>query len=339
MKGNWSIRVVRAIFFALSVFTGIAIALGFQEPAWVGALSGAAFMGILLVLDLVMARFTLRDLSYATFGLLIGLFGAWLITRVGVFQLAWFQTLDDGDTIRNIIEICVYGTFAFFGITFALRSDRDQFAFLIPYVRFRRDSSEGDPVLLDTNIIIDGRIRGVVSSGFLTANLVVPRLVLDELQRLADSEELIKAERGKRGLELIRQLREDHTLEITIHEEGPRSSGPGVDGALVSLARELNARLMTNDENLAKVARLRGIQVLSLNNLSLALQPSLAPGDQLTLSLSRPGKDKHQAVGYLPDGTMIVVNHAAGRIGETVQVAISGTLPTAAGRLVFAELV
>ena len=96
---------------------------------------------------------------------------------------------------------------------------------------------------------------------------------------------------------------------------------------------------MTNDENLAKVARLRGIQVLSLNNLSLALQPSLAPGDQLSLPLTKPGKDKHQAIGYLPDGTMIVVNHAANRIGETVQVAISGTLPTAAGRLVFAELI
>jgi hypothetical protein len=115
MKGNWSIRVVRAIFFALSVFTGHRHCLGFfSNPlGWVPS-PGAGFMAILLVLDHVMARFTLRDLSYAIFGLLIGLFGAWLITRVGVFQLAWFQTLDDGDTIRNIIEICVYGDLRLF---------------------------------------------------------------------------------------------------------------------------------------------------------------------------------------------------------------------------------
>lgn len=334
----WSIRVVRAVFFALSVFTGIAVASGLQYPAWTGALSGAAFMGLLLLLDRVFERFTMREFSHATFGLLIGLFCAWLVTRVGIFQLAWFQSIDDGYSMFNIVEIVIYATLAFFGVTFALRSERDQFAVVIPYVRFRRDSSEGEPLLLDSNVIIDGRVERVMRTGFLTASLVVPRFVLDELQRLADSRDPLKAERGRRGLDEVRKLREAPEIELTIHEELPRSGEAGVDSMLVGLARDLNARLLTNDENLSKVARLRNITVLSLNELALALQPQLAPGDRISLQLAKPGKDKHQAVGYLPDGTMIVVNHAAEHMGRTLEVVISSALPTSAGRLYFAEL-
>jgi uncharacterized protein YacL len=334
----WSIRVVRAIYFALTVFTGIIIAHGLQYPAWTGALIGAGFMGLLLTLDRLFVRFTMRDFSHATFGLLIGLFCAWLVTRVGIFQLTWFKSIEEGDSILNIIEIIVYAALSFFGITFALRSERDQFAVVIPYVRFRRDSSEGEPLLLDSNIIIDGRVQTLMATGFLSSALVVPRFVLDELQRLADSRDPIKSDRGTRGLEEVRLLRENRHIELTVHEELPRAGEGEVDTMLVSLARDLNARLLTNDENLAKVARLRNITVLSLNELTLALQLRLAPGDRTTIQLAKPGKDKHQAVGYLPDGTMIVVNHAADRIGQTLPVIISSALPTAAGRLYFAEL-
>lgn len=334
----WSIRVVRAVYFALTVFTCMIVAHGLQYPAWTGALTGTAFMGILLALDQLFVRFTMREFSHATFGLLIGLFCAWLVTRVGIFQLAWFQSIEDGYSILNIVEVVVYITLSFFGITFALRSERDQFAVVIPYVRFRRDSSEGEPLLLDTNVIIDGRVPSVMATGFLSSALVVPRFVLDELQRLADSRDPLKAERGTRGLEEVRQLRENRFIELTVHEELPRAGEGEVDTMLVSLARDLNARLLTNDENLAKVARLRNITVLSLNELTTALQPRLSAGDRISIHLSKPGKDKHQAVGYLPDGTMIVVNQAAERVGQTVQVRISSALATAAGRLFFAEL-
>lgn len=337
MRSPFAIQVVRAVFFALSVFLGIAIALGFQHPAWVGAFSGAAFMGLLLLLDRLVERITIREFSHATFGLLIGLFCAWLFTRIGIFQLAWFQSLTESETVRNIVEICTYAVFAFFGITIALRSDRDQFAFLIPYVRFRRDAWEGEPLLLDTNVIIDGRIPGIVQTGFLTGPLVIPRFVLDELQRLADSHDPLKMARGKRGLDAVASMREMGSLEVIIHEDMAPLDAP-VDSRLVHLARELNARLLTNDENLAKVARLRGVTVLNFNELAVALHPALAAGDELQLSLVKPGKEKHQAVGYLPDGSMIVVNHAAEKIGETAAVVISGTLPTTAGRLIFAEL-
>ncbi len=338
MKTSWPIRLVRALFFAFSVFIGMAIAIGLQQDAWIGAVSGAVFMGLLMVLDAVFARFTLRDFSHATLGLAVGLFCAWLITRIGVFQLAYFQNHTDGTMIQNIVEICIYGTLAFFGVTFALRSDRDQFAFLIPYVRFRRDSSEGEPMLLDTNVIIDGRLPGLFATGFLSGAVVVPRFVLDELQRLADSAESAKVLRGKRGLELMEKLRALPEMQVSIHEDASGAADALVDTRLVTLARELNARLLTNDDNLAKVARLRGITVLSFHELAAALHPELSVGDELRLPLTKPGKDKNQAVGYLPDGTMIVVNNAAAQIGQTLDVVVSGTLPTSAGRLIFAEI-
>jgi uncharacterized protein YacL len=339
MNSAWSIRLVRALFFALFVFTGITISLGLGQAAWIGALGGAAVMGLLLLLDMILAKFTMRDFSHATFGLAIGLFCAWLITRIGIFQLSYFQNMAEGDAIRNLVEILVYASFAFFGVTFALRSDRDQFAFIIPYVRFRRDASEGEPLLLDTNIIIDGRIERLFQTGFLTGALVIPRFVLDELQRLADSGDAQKVLRGRRGLEVMESLRSSEGIRVAIHEESnPNDRNLPVDVRLVTLARELNARLLTNDENLTKVARLRGIGVLNCNELALALQPHLNPGDEMTLALAKPGKEKHQAVGYLADGTMIVVNQASAHVGKTVDVVISSALPTSAGRLVFAEL-
>ncbi|WP_395735800.1 PIN/TRAM domain-containing protein [Prosthecobacter sp.] len=336
MKTSWSIRLVRALFFAFSVFIGIAIALGLQQDAWVGAVGGAVFMGMLVILDSILAHFTLRDFSHATLGLAVGLFCAWLITRIGVFQLAYFQNHEEAAALQNVVEICIYGTLAFFGVTFALRSDRDQFAFLIPYIRFRRDGSEGEPLLLDTNAVIDSRLPAVFATGFLSGAVVVPRCVLDELQQLSDSAEPAQSLRGKRGLEMMEKMRAKPEMKVSIHEDG--LSDVPLEVRLVTLARELNARLLTSDDNLTKVARLRGITVLSFRELAGALNPELSVGDELRLLLTKQGKDKNQAVGYLPDGAMIVVNNAAPKIGQTVDVVVSGTLPTSAGRLIFAEI-
>lgn len=337
MKPSWSIRLVRAMFFALSVFVGIAVALGMEEPAWVGALFGLAYMGLLLGLDVVFARFTLRDFSHATVGLAIGLFCAWLVTRIGIFQLAYFQSQPNADMMRTIIELCIHGSLAFLGISFALRSDRDHFAFLIPFVRFRLEGSEGEPVVLDQSVASDSRVLRLLATGFLSGTVVVPRFVLDELQRLADSDDLIHSQKGKRGLELIEKLRGLPDARVSVHENAGGAELP-IDVRLVSLAREVNARLLTNDEALAKVARLRGITVLSFPELIAALSVELGVGDELTLALTKSGKEKHQAVGYLENGTMIVVNQAAALLGQTVDVVVCGAYTTSAGRLIFAEL-
>ena len=337
MRASWSLQVVRILFVVLCLFLGSVIALGFGGAWWLGALYGLPFGGLVVLIDMALGSFSMRRFSYGVFGLLVGLFGAFLITRIAIFQLTWFQSLVNGDAIHNAVEIVIYATLGFLGITLALRSDRDQFAFVIPYVRFRREASEGEPLLLDTNIVIDGRIPRLFQTGFLSGTLVIPRLVLDELQRMVDSHDPLKAERGKRGLHVLEEMRAIRDLDLTIHEDHSRESAP-VDVRLTSLARELNARLLTNDENLAQVARLRGVQVLSLNELSRALQSELAAGDEIEVALVKPGREKHQAVGYMPDGAMIVVNQASTRMGQTVKVMVSGTTQTAAGRLVFADV-
>jgi uncharacterized protein YacL len=207
-------------------------------------------------------------------------------------------------------------------------------------VRFRRDSSEGEPLLLALDVVIDGRVVEVAQTGFLGGTMVVSRSVLDELRRLAESTDPAQALRGRRGLEVMEKLRSLGDQRLSIHEAPPGGGGRQApdDAELVGLARELNARLLTHDAGLAQVARLRGIPVLSFHELSQALQPQFQPGDELQLALVKPGKEKHQAVGYLADGTMIVVNQAASFVGQTVDVIISGSLATSAGRLIFAEM-
>lgn len=337
MPVSWSIKLARVLFLTLAVVLGAAIAAGFKAEIWAGTLVGLLVGGFFVLVDALLAQFTFREFSFGTFGLLVGLFCAWLVTKIGIMDLPWFRALDDADSIRSVVDICVYLIFGFLGITLALRSNRDQFSFIIPYVRFRRDASEGEPMLLDTNIIIDGRIPQVFATGFLTGNFVIPRFVLDELQRMADSRDPLKAARGKRGLDCVQKLRDTKGIEITIHENGTHDSQE-VDVLLVTLAHELNARLVTNDVNLGKVARVRNVNVLNLNDVARALQPEVGAGDELEIGLVKPGKEKHQAVGYLPDGAMIVVNYASQFIGETVAIVVSGVTHTSAGRLIFADL-
>ena len=337
MPVPWSIKLARVLFMTVAVLLGAAIAAGFKAEVWLGTLIGLLAGGFFVLVDALLAQFTFREFSFGVFGLLVGLFCAFLVTKIGIFDLPWFQNMEDFESVRIVLDICLYLVFGFLGITLALRSDRDQFSFIIPYVRFRRDASEGEPVLLDSNVIIDGRVPKVFATGFLTGNFVIPRFVLDELQRLADSRDPIKSARGKRGLDCVQQLRETKGIEITINESGAHEGQP-VDTLLVTLAHELNARLLTNDVNLGKVATLRRVTVLNFNDLARALDPEVAVGDEFELNLVKPGRERHQAVGYLPNGAMIVVNHAVTLIGETVSVVVTGTTQTSAGRLIFADL-
>jgi uncharacterized protein YacL len=337
MPVPWSIKLARVLFVTVAVLLGGAIASGFKAEVWLGTLIGLLAGGFFVLVDALLAKFSFREFSFGVFGLLVGLFCAFLVTKIGIFDLPWFQNMKEFDSIHIVLDICLYLVFGFLGITLALRSDRDQFSFIIPYVRFRRDASEGEPVLLDSNVIIDGRVPKVVATGFLTGNFIIPRFVLDELQRLADSRDPLKSARGKRGLDNVQQLRETKGIDIAIHESRAHEGEP-VDTLLVTLAHELNARLLTNDVNLGKVARLRNVPVLNFNDLSRALESEVAAGDEFELSLVKPGREKHQAVGYLPNGVMIVVNHAAPFMGESMPVVVTGTTQTSAGRLIFADL-
>ena len=240
------LNVVRMFFLLLASFIGVSVALG-EDPenwwfaGWFGAVFGLGFASAIIVLDVILRHVTIRAFSHGTFGLLIGLLCAWLVTRIEFFDAGW---VDQFEMAANIFNLAMYLGFGFIGVMLALRSKREEFSLLIPYVRFRQDALQDLPTLLDTNVIIDGRIPGIASAGFMGGALVVPRFVLDELQKMADSSEELKRARGKRGLDCLEKMKTGDGTEVIIHEETFRA-GLSSDGMMVELADILGARILT----------------------------------------------------------------------------------------------
>ncbi|MFT5468578.1 MAG: hypothetical protein ACI8UO_003688 [Verrucomicrobiales bacterium] len=312
---------------------GISLAIGLEQSWSAGSLIGAAFGVLMAGIDIALKDFSFRGFSHAAVGLLIGTGCAWVLSQVGIFEAGIFE----GGEAGTIFQMVLYLGLGFFGMMIALRSNKEEFSFIIPYVRFRRDGVRDQPLIADTNAIIDGRILRLCATGFLSGDVIVPRFVINELQHLADSKDPVRSGRGKRGLEGLDRMRNAANLELTIREDDFPDEKQ-VDGKLVALARLAGGRLITNDANLGKVARLQGVTVLNLNELADAMRVQMAPGDEISLQLVKEGKDPHQAVGYLPDGAMIVVNNGKPHLGETCDVVVSGITQTSAGRLIFANL-
>jgi uncharacterized protein YacL len=294
-----------------------------------------------------MKGFTLRGFSTATFGLAVGLLCAWLLTRVQIAELvelafrAQLGTSGNTDVVTALklaIDVSLFASLGFLGAVLSLRGNRDDFAFIIPYVRFRQDASSGQPIVLDPEAVIDGRALGILRSGFLHGRLIVPRFVLDELQAMADSGSVGARQRGQRGLDCLDRMQKAADIQISVHDTMPPQEGETMNSRLIETTRLLGARLMTIDENLTKVATLQGVDVLNVHELDEALKPAVAVGQRIRIALVRTGKEDHQAVGYLPDGTMIVVNHAVTKIGSTAEVIVVSTLQTASGTMVFGEI-
>ncbi len=333
MTPRLTLNLLRSLFvIAVATISGM-IGEGRFGSFSTGLCYGLLFAGGMVAVDQLLLRgVTLRIFSSATLGLLLGFIAA---TLVRASEVLIYLPRD----IQWISSLLIYAAFGFFGTMLAIRSNRDEFSLLIPYVRFTRQAVQDAPLLVDTNILIDGRVQAVCAAGFLSSVLVVPRFVLEELQHLADSGDPLKRERGKRGLDNLEKMRRTNGLDVTIHDS---SHEPGedvpTDAKLINLAKFLQSRLLTHDSNLARVARMQTISVLNLSDLAAAMRPALVVGDELELALVKEGRDAHQAIGYLPDGTMIVVNNARERLGETVAVVVSSALQTSAGRLVFAEM-
>jgi uncharacterized protein YacL len=218
----------------------------------------------------------------------------------------------------------------------AMRSNKEDFSLIIPFVRFTRENAPHNLILLDTSVIIDGRIADLIEANFVEGVIIIPRFVLKELQAVADSTDTVKRAKGQRGLEILSRLRRNKRHEVKIHE-GDIPGETEVDSKLVQLAQTLNAKLYTNDQNLAKVAELQSVSCINLNAVSQALKPVIIPGDIYSVRLAREGKEKGQGVGYLNDGTMVVVNQGQHLIGQQVRVQVLSLLQTGAGVIVFAN--
>jgi uncharacterized protein YacL len=325
-----TINLLRILFVILVTTVGFVVGGDVFGSQQTGVAIGAGIGLVVVLMDLLLKGFSLRIFSSATFGLLLGFVLARLLLASNILKYL-------SEDMAWLIGVVAYATFGYLGMMLAIRSNQDEFALIIPYVRFRHSGVQDSPLLVDTNIIIDGRISEICGTGFLNGPLIVPRFVLDELQRLADSAEPLKRERGRRGLDGLNKMQRNPNLGVTIHEAELKEED-SVDTQLVQLAKMLQARLLTNDSNLCKIARLQNVPALNLNDLARAVRSMISPGDELELELVKEGREADQAVGYLPDGTMIVVNNARQFLGQTVEVTVSGTHQTSAGRLFFAEI-
>ena len=286
----------------------------------------ALFENELAQLERAIDRLAPGELVGGAVGLVTGLVIAFLVKSV-LFEFVAFA-----GTTGGYIAIALYLVLSVFAAFLGARVGAKQRVSLGGFAT-QPIATGGEPKLLDTSVIIDGRILDIVSSGFLEGPLLLPRFVLRELQFVADSADALKRTRGRRGLELLTRLQRAMPIEIV--ERDPEAAG--VDAKLVALARERGAKLITNDYNLNRVANVEGVTVLNINELANAVKPILLPGEELRVTVIREGREREQGVGYLDDGTMIVVEGGRGRVGETLDVAVTSAIQTAAGKMIFAR--
>jgi len=326
--------VIRIFFLALCTLGGYAISQAkpdLVEGGLLGILIGFGLGAVLIAIDEMLKGFSLRAFSAATFGLFLGTMISLMVDRSGLFEFV------DDVKVRWVVRLALFVSFGYIGMILAMRSNKEDFSLIIPYVRFASQNKPDNLLLLDTSAIIDGRIADLIENNFVEGTIVVPKFVLRELQQVADSSDPIKRARGRRGLEMLNRIQQNNRNEIKIHE-GDFPEEKEVDAKLVRLAKALNAKLYTTDFNLGKIAELQSVSYVNLSELASVLKPVILPGEILSLKIVREGKDKGQGVGYLNDGTMVVVNHAQNFIGQQVQVQVQSLLQTGAGVIIFAEL-
>lgn len=319
---------VRAFFFIISAIVGYQIGAINHVPE-TGVACGIIGAALLIAIELTMRQVSVRGLSSMVFGLLLGIFMAKLVSDI-------LSLLPLGDVVLSVLRVILTLVFSYLGAVMALRG-KDEFNLIIPYVRFKRQDLKEGVVLLDTSSIIDGRIADIFKTGFLGGRLVAPRFVLHELQRLADSGDDIKRGRGRRGLELLKNMQKDAAADVRIHEDDLIGPEP-VDLKLVKLAKLMDARICTTDFNLSRMAALQGIEMLNINDLVNAAKPMVFTGEEIEVRLVKEGKEPNQAVGYMEDGTMVVVSDGKRALGQTVKVSVTSALQTQAGRMIFAKL-
>jgi len=226
--------------------------------------------------------------------------------------------------------------FIYLGLTLGIKG-KDNFSLIIPYVKFKRQELKGEAVVVDTSSIIDGRILDIVKTKFIEAKFIIPRFVLNELHALADSTDHMKRQKGKRGIEILHSLKKESNIEIEIYDQSPEGL-KSVDEKIVKLGQDLDAKVLTTDYNLNRIAQLQGVSVLNINDLANALKPTFIAGQRFSLKLIKEGKEHNQAVGYLEDGTMVVVEGGKRLIGKTAHVEVTSVLQSSSGRIVFTKL-
>jgi uncharacterized protein YacL len=314
---------------------------GGPTTGFAAAATVLAIGGVVLLTDMKERQKQITTISAIYFGLLLGLLLGWLFAlALDPIVRSLSVTLPDASQVKLVIVtrvlitvICCYVTIS------TLLQTKDEFRFIIPYVEFSKQVKGGRPLVLDTSVIIDGRIADVCDTRLIDTKLVVPRFVLQELQAIADSSDKLKRNRGRRGLDVLKRLQSNPRIDLQMHDGNVPELRTGerirVDERLVILAKALGARVVTNDFNLNKIAQLQGVDVINLNELANALKTVALPGEYLSVRLVKPGDQIGQGVGYLDDGTMVVVEQGRPLIGQEVSIVVTSVLQTPAGRMIF----
>jgi uncharacterized protein YacL len=327
--GLW---VFRALFVLASAGTAYSIGLDVGRPFSV-LLLGIIVSILVIVAEWFVSRGPIALISSVVFGALLGMLFATL--TVSVIGLAVEKDVMEQGHFREDLTGALIVVFSYLGIAFIYQS-RDKFNLIVPYIEFRPEQKGTRPTIVDTNVIIDGRLGDILKSGCLDGPFIVPHFVLRELHVLADSDDKLKRERGRLGLELLNELRQNPKADLSIQNLDGSEDLP-VDEQLVRIAKRLNAKLMTNDYNLNRLAALEGVSVANLNELASALKPVALPDERLTVKIIKRGEQPGQGVGYLPDGTIVIVEDADRLLGQEVDVIVRNTITRETGRMIFAR--
>ncbi len=341
------LNILRVFFVMVFVAVMMRIADEVYEvvPAYLLLLVAFGVVAAVFGIDLLIPHKSLLAISGVFFGLLVGMLVAYGLSLVldlfvdayreyligpdGVLSL----TSDQFNTIVSICKVAVGVICCYLAVSFILQT-KDDVRFVIPYVEFVKQRKGQHPIILDTSAIIDGRISDVLQAWLVDAPVIIPRFVLHELQAIADSGDKLKRNRGRRGLDMVNRLQGMEKLDVKLQDTRDEP-GEDVDHRLVSLAGRIDGRIVTSDYNLSKVAQIRGIEVININALANALKPLFMPGESMHLKIFRPGEERGQGVGYLDDGTMVVVEGGREHINNMVQIVVTSVLQTSAGRMVF----
>lgn len=337
--------LMRLLLILFASASGYFIILQIVGPklAYAGILSGLLIAVMAILFEARVRKAPLRIVAGGAIGLIAGLIVANLLT----YPLTSLSILND-----RYLELAAYlftnSVIGYIGLSIGMKKGDELEGFSL--IRHHKDLSQEPParspvvpapenpgLVLDTSVIIDGRIAEVCDTGFLESKITVPQFVLHELQYIADSSDPVKRTRGKRGLDILKQIQSNTRMKILITDRDFPAIRE-VDSKLVALAQELGARILTNDSNLHKIAELQGVEVLNMNKLATAMKPVVLPGEIMTIQVLKEGKEHGQGVGYLEDGTMVVIDNAREYLGKTIDVAITSVLQTTGGRMIFSKV-
>ncbi len=338
LRGLFMVVVIGLAWVAFDYFKAPDPNVGMIAFSAIIAAGGLVVMG-----DTLIRHKQITTVSAVYFGLLLGLLLGLIFSSAVQWLLPsdWYEKTEPGGhpgrgqlVSLMITVVCCYVSIS------TLLQTKDEFRFIIPYVEFSKQVKGGRPLVLDTSVIIDGRIADICDTRFIDSKLIVPRFVLQELQAIADSSDKLKRNRGRRGLDMLKRMQNNPKVELQMHEAAlpELRDVHKVDERLVVLAKAIGARVVTNDFNLNKIAQLQGVDVINLNELANAMKSVALPGESLQVRLVKPGDQINQGVGYLEDGTMVVVEQGKQYIGHEVAITVTSVLQTPAGRMIFGRI-